>query len=149
MELQTFTFFLLAFVALTDGVPRDLMDDSIDMTKPEHAKADLARARTRRAEGDWVAIQTVSGEAQLAALIANNWYNEQYGIFSIVESIGEAKRQFDGNLRYRVMLDLDVDGHYLFCYFTIEVPVPLAGEPTIWTDDDCSPTSPTFPTNDM
>jgi len=29
MELQTFTFFFLAFVVLTDGAPRDLMDDPV------------------------------------------------------------------------------------------------------------------------
>jgi len=164
MELQTFTFFLLAFVALTDGVPRDLMDDSIDMTKPEHAKADLARARTRRAEGDWESIEVTSGEAQLAAIVANDWYKEEYGIRSFVKYIMDAKKKknFYGRLHYRVSLDLYLDHESLgVCVFNIDMPMPDAHAPAhvqapphIWINEEdstltCTPTT-NFPTtNDM
>jgi len=82
MELQIFTFFILAFVALTDGVPRK-MDGSIDMTKPEHAKADLARARAptlekieRQArEEEWEVIDVASDEAKHLAEFCIDWKN--------------------------------------------------------------------------
>jgi len=78
MELQTFTFFLLAFVVLTDGAPRD-MDDSIDKTKPEHAKAaDLARARTRRQTPE-LFYPADGPSSQYPKLLAMEWYTDQYG----------------------------------------------------------------------
>jgi len=77
MELQTFTFYLLAFVALTDGAPRD-MDNSIDMTKPDNAKeADLARGR-RQEPGGFEPIDIESEEAQTAKQIAMDWFNANY-----------------------------------------------------------------------
>merc|ERR1712121_87375 len=77
MELQTFTFFLLAFVALTDGAPRD-MDNSIDMTKPDNAKADLARGR-RQEPGGFEPIDIESEEAQMANQVAMDWFHDRYG----------------------------------------------------------------------
>jgi len=76
MELQTFTFYLLAFVALTDGAPRD-MDNSIDMTKPDNAKEDLARGR-RQEPGGFEPIDIESEEAQTAKQIAMDWFNANY-----------------------------------------------------------------------
>merc|ERR1712189_19149 len=66
MELQTFTFFLLAFVAFTDGAPRD-MDDSIGLTKPEHAKA---------AGGRWEVINPGRGEALMLSKLTLDWFLE-------------------------------------------------------------------------
>jgi len=78
MELQTFTFYLLAFVALTDGAPRD-MDNSIDMTKPDNAKeADLARGR-RQEPGGFEPIDIESEEAQMAKQVAMDWFHDRYG----------------------------------------------------------------------
>merc|ERR1712189_104801 len=52
------------------------MDGSITMTKPEHAKADLARARAptlekigRQARGGYEAIDTASEEATLGRIL--------------------------------------------------------------------------------
>jgi len=77
MELQTFTFYLLAFVALTDGAPRD-MDNSIDMTKPDKAKAaDLARGR-RQEPGGFEPIDIDSEEAQIAKQEAMDWFHDKF-----------------------------------------------------------------------
>jgi len=76
MELQTFTFYLLAFVALTDGAPRD-MDNSIDMTKPDNAKADLARGR-RQEPGGFEPIDIDSEEAQIAKQEAMDWFHDKF-----------------------------------------------------------------------
>jgi len=77
MELQTFTFYLLAFVALTDGAPRD-MDNSIDMTKPDNAKAaDLARGR-RQEPGGFEPIDIESEEAQIAKQEAMDWFHDKF-----------------------------------------------------------------------
>jgi len=148
MELQTFTFFLLAFVALTDGglswgrrpwgFPRDLMDDSIDMTKPENAKADLARARTRRQEpGASQPIDTESDEAQMA----KNWAMDYFWTGYSMVSFNSAERQFnEWGVKYLIGVDVekkDEPGSGVFpvefeVYATIENLKPEnLGEPQI------------------
>ena len=71
-------------------------------------KADLARARTRRAEGDWESIEVTSGEAQLAAIVANDWYKEEYGIRSFVKYIMDAKKKVCFHLNMPVCIYLGI-----------------------------------------
>jgi len=135
MELQIFTFFLLAFVALTDGVPRK-MDGSIDMTKPEHAKADLARARAptlekieRQArEEEWEVIDVASDEAKHLAEFCIDWKNRHPYFLNphenpwVLFSIYDAAKQVvsESHTNYRLFLELK-DGeeaeYVWFCPF--------------------------------
>jgi len=132
MELQIFPFFVLAFFALTDGAPRK-MNGSIDMTKPEHAKADLARARR---DESWEVIEPASEEAAHWAEYALNYENEYpdrfikgdstnpYILVKIV--LAQKKQACSGcNVNYRVDLVLkeeDWVDKVVFCPITFWGP---------------------------
>jgi len=162
MELQTFTFFLLAFVALTDGVGTpmrgrrgdyagmswgrrpwglkwDLMDDSIDMTKPENAKAaDLARARTEEEEedGEYHSIDPESAEAQNAKKMAMHWFHAKFERYSMVSLKDVQKQHFSntGGFNYRVKGDLDKKDKE-----PGEMPAPFPAQFEIFTNGSGEP----------
>jgi len=153
MELQIFTFFILAFVALTDGVPRK-MDGSIDMTKPEHAKADLARARAPTLEKierqavifpdreGWEVIDVASDEAKHLAEFCIDWKNRHPNDLNphenpwVLGSIYSAEKQPSPELgpphyNYKLFLELK-DGeeteYVWFCPFRFWGPGLKEGE---------------------
>jgi len=145
MELQTFTFFLLAFVALSDGAPRD-MDDSIDMNKPERAKAaDLARARTRRQEpGGFEPFDLKSEEALNASSWAMDWYNEHSIVPCSMDFISFAEKKIvqywappAPGVEYQIGIylveDEDVNRTRFYCTFDINKPENYP--PHVFIDD--------------
>jgi len=135
MELQIFTFFILAFFALTDGVPRK-MDGSITMTKPEHAKADLARARAptlekigRQARGGYEDIDTASEEAARLAGYCVDYKNEHDDPLNphenpyVLATILRVQKDFiiESKSLYHVVVRLKdgpEDENVVFCPFT-------------------------------
>jgi len=146
MELQIFTFFILAFVALTDGVPRK-MDGSIDMTKPEHAKADLARARAptlekieRQArEEEWEVIDVASDEAKHLAEFCIDWKNRHpydlnphenpWVLWSIVDARKQVVSEFHTDYQVFLYLKDGEEAEYVWgCPFTFWGPGLKEGE---------------------
>jgi len=157
MELQTFTFFLLAFVALTDGglswgrrpwgFPRDLMDDSIDMTKPENAKAaDLARAR-RQEPGGFEPIDIESDEAQMAKNLALDWWDKlhaPHGHGLVFHFKSAEKQVVESGVNYLINGEGERERDGLIFQTQFQVYIPLEGE-----QQGDPQISQTFPGNNM
>jgi len=129
MELQTFTFYLLAFVALTDGAPRD-MDNSIDMTKPENAKADLARAR-RQEPGGFEPIDIESDEAQMAKNLALDWWDKlhaPHGHGLVFHFKSAEKQVVESGVNYLINGEGERERDHLIFQTQFQVYIPLEGE---------------------
>jgi len=155
MELQIFTFFILAFVALTDGVPRK-MDGSIDMTKPEHAKADLARKS--RDEGE-VWVDQDSEEGQRLIKIALDWRNSHprdmnLWTFSeqpyhLVEFVSCLKKpgSWDNYTLILILRAEDWETNVILCPYHIVIPGLDDPEAEFQVlSDTCGPPGPPFET---
>jgi len=155
MELQIFTFFILAFVALTDGVPRK-MDGSIDMTKPEHAKADLAR---KSRDEDEVWVDQDSEEGQRLIKIALDWRNSHprdmnlltfsEQPYHLVEFVSCLKKpgSWDNYTLILILRAEDWETNVILCPYHIVIPGLDDPEKEFQVlSDTCGPPGPPFET---